>query len=545
MSSQARGPSKLDVGAGGSPPGPDSTWEAETTFTKMDERLASMEAKILNALELNHKLILEQNNKMEEQEEKIQQLQSAVDARFKELSSKVTGLSKGAHFNTKKTSSAAKKETEEEDEENPTLEKVDQIMVMIEQKCVPYLEMCENTENTINQKIIPVLTKLEADQEFGSSIKNLNEKIDTLLDGDTEANKLIETIIPNIEQIKVNVANLEAGKGDAKTSEDVSKMKSTIEKIYRNQKEESVSSVKDKVKDLGHDIRKILDLSVDMKDYVKDVRDDLEENTKKVDESIKRGITRAKVLDTIEKHVANKKKRGSDSDSSDDERNYRSNDRSRSSRDGSREGARIGRSGSNNSGISKTKEQQFESLLVQINGSIDILSERINKVCPSELVETNLLPSLAKIEKNVAAMMVGGGAGWKQVGGQGSEPSTGTKWTYDEGGKRRETSDWEENSAKKLRKKKRRRSGSRSSGEEESITLKIKGIVTNEMTFKVKPSMAVNNVKKSFSQKAGVPIENIKFTYNRKAITDDQTPLDLELGNEDVIRASRCASRCA
>merc|ERR1712183_432888 len=82
-------------------------------------------------------------------------------------------------------------------------------------------------------------------------------------------------------------------------------------------------------------------------------------------------------------------------------------------------------------------------------------------------------------------------------------------------------------------------------GGEESITLKIKGIVTNEMTFKVKPSMAVNNVKKSFSQKAGVPIENIKFTYNRKAITDDQTPLDLELGNEDVIRASRCASRCA
>merc|ERR1719508_627421 len=78
-------------------------------------------------------------------------------------------------------------------------------------------------------------------------------------------------------------------------------------------------------------------------------------------------------------------------------------------------------------------------------------------------------------------------------------------------------------------------------GEEESITLKIKGIVTNEMTFKVKPSMAVNNVKKSFSQKAGVPIENIKFTYNRKAITDDQTPLDLELGDEDVIRASRCA----
>merc|ERR1719508_694727 len=40
--------------------------------------------------------------------------------------------------------------------------------------------------------------------------------------------------------------------------------------------------------------------------------------------------------------------------------------------------------------------------------------------------------------------------------------------------------------------------------EEESITLKIKGIVTNEMTFKVKPHMAINNVKKSFSQKAGV-----------------------------------------
>ena len=79
-------------------------------------------------------------------------------------------------------------------------------------------------------------------------------------------------------------------------------------------------------------------------------------------------------------------------------------------------------------------------------------------------------------------------------------------------------------------------------GEDENITLKIKGIVSTEMTFKVKPSMTINNVKKSFSQKAGVPIENIKFTFKRKVITDDQTPLDLELGDEDVIRASRCAS---
>ena len=80
------------------------------------------------------------------------------------------------------------------------------------------------------------------------------------------------------------------------------------------------------------------------------------------------------------------------------------------------------------------------------------------------------------------------------------------------------------------------------SDDDDPITLKIKGIVSTEMTFRVKPNMAINNVKKSFSQKAGVPIENIKFTFNRKPITDDQTPLDLELGEEDVIRASRCSA---
>merc|ERR1712002_566409 len=78
--------------------------------------------------------------------------------------------------------------------------------------------------------------------------------------------------------------------------------------------------------------------------------------------------------------------------------------------------------------------------------------------------------------------------------------------------------------------------------DDDPITLKIKGIVSTEMTFKVKPNMAINNVKKSFSQKAGVPIENIKFTYNRKPILDDQTPLDLQIGEEDVIRASRCSA---
>merc|ERR1712025_558097 len=78
--------------------------------------------------------------------------------------------------------------------------------------------------------------------------------------------------------------------------------------------------------------------------------------------------------------------------------------------------------------------------------------------------------------------------------------------------------------------------------DDDPITLKIKGIVSTEMTFKVKPNMAINNVKKSFSQKAGVPIENIKFTFKRKPITDDQTPIDLDLGEEDVIRASRCSA---
>merc|ERR1712193_112782 len=84
--------------------------------------------------------------------------------------------------------------------------------------------------------------------------------------------------------------------------------------------------------------------------------------------------------------------------------------------------------------------------------------------------------------------------------------------------------------------------GASEEGNDSNITLKIKGIVSTEMTFKIKPHMAINNVKKSFSLKAGVPIDNIKFSFNRKVITDDQTPVDLQLGESDVIRASRCAA---
>merc|ERR1719244_622809 len=77
-------------------------------------------------------------------------------------------------------------------------------------------------------------------------------------------------------------------------------------------------------------------------------------------------------------------------------------------------------------------------------------------------------------------------------------------------------------------------------GETDMGKLKIAGILTNEVTFRVKPNMAINNVKKLFSQKAGVPENNIKFTYRRKVITDELTPLDLDIGEEDIIRASRC-----
>merc|ERR1711970_832033 len=76
--------------------------------------------------------------------------------------------------------------------------------------------------------------------------------------------------------------------------------------------------------------------------------------------------------------------------------------------------------------------------------------------------------------------------------------------------------------------------------EEEKVKLKISGILANEVTFKVKPSMAINNVKKLFSQKAGVPEDKIKFSFRKKVITDEVTPMDLDIGEDDVIRATRC-----
>jgi len=439
MSSQARGPTKLEAGAGGSPPGPDSTWEAETTFSKMDDKMD----KILTALEKNNKLIIEQTEKMAEQENTIQQLQEVVDSRFKELSCKVTGLSKGGM----KTPAITKKEDEVEDD-GSTREKVEQIM-----------ELCQTTDNTIKEKIIPVLTKLEGANALGL-VEKLNEKLDMLLTGDEEANKLMEDIIPNIEKIKEQISNVSGGKSDSKSSEDVAKIKSTVEKIYRNQKDDNT---KDKIKELGHDLGDIMRSTKDMKDIVKDVRDDMEENTKKVEENTKRAITRGKVLDNIEKLLEKKKKANSDSDSSDDERSHRSRSRDRGSK--LKRSRSVGRSGSANSGISKTKEREFENLLTQINSSIEILSNRINKVCPSESIEVTLLPSINKIERNLGIMMAGGKGGVKGDPGT-LDSGSGTKWTYDDRGKRREVSDGEDSLAKKLKKKKKRRNSGSSSDNE-------------------------------------------------------------------------------
>ena len=53
------------------------------------------------------------------------------------------------------------------------------------------------------------MEKLDSERDLGPRIIDLNGKIEMLLTGEDEANKLIEQILPNIEKIKADVEKVE------------------------------------------------------------------------------------------------------------------------------------------------------------------------------------------------------------------------------------------------------------------------------------------------------------------------------------------------
>merc|ERR1712029_258298 len=69
----------------------------------------------------------------------------------------------------------------------------------------------------------------------------------------------------------------------------------------------------------------------------------------------------------------------------------------------------------------------------------------------------------------------------------------------------------------------------------EYIKLKVVGQDSNEIHFRVKQTTQMGKLKKSYSERVGVPIASLRFLFDGKRINDEETPKALEMEQDDVI----------
>ena len=69
----------------------------------------------------------------------------------------------------------------------------------------------------------------------------------------------------------------------------------------------------------------------------------------------------------------------------------------------------------------------------------------------------------------------------------------------------------------------------------EYIKIKVVGQDTNELHFRVKKTTAFSKMKKSYSDRIGVPLSSLRFLFDGRRIDDNDTPQSLDMEEEDVI----------
>ena len=69
----------------------------------------------------------------------------------------------------------------------------------------------------------------------------------------------------------------------------------------------------------------------------------------------------------------------------------------------------------------------------------------------------------------------------------------------------------------------------------EYIKLKVVGQDSNEIHFRVKQTTLMGKLKKSYSERVGVPIASLRFLFDGRRINVDETPTALEMEQDDVI----------
>uniref|UniRef100_A0AAY5KQ09 Small ubiquitin-related modifier n=1 Tax=Esox lucius TaxID=8010 RepID=A0AAY5KQ09_ESOLU len=57
----------------------------------------------------------------------------------------------------------------------------------------------------------------------------------------------------------------------------------------------------------------------------------------------------------------------------------------------------------------------------------------------------------------------------------------------------------------------------------------------SEIHFKVKMTTHLKKLKESYSQRQGVPMNSLRFLFEGQRISDNQTPKELGMEDEDVI----------
>ena len=67
------------------------------------------------------------------------------------------------------------------------------------------------------------------------------------------------------------------------------------------------------------------------------------------------------------------------------------------------------------------------------------------------------------------------------------------------------------------------------------IKLKVVSQDGCEIHFRVKYGTEMKKIKKSYSDRVGVPIQSLRFLFDGKRIDDTDTPKQLEMENEDTI----------
>ena len=71
--------------------------------------------------------------------------------------------------------------------------------------------------------------------------------------------------------------------------------------------------------------------------------------------------------------------------------------------------------------------------------------------------------------------------------------------------------------------------------EAEYIKLKVVGQDSNEIHFRVKMSTSMAKLKKSYAERVGAQVTNLRFLFDGRRINDDDSPKVLEMEQEDVI----------